>query len=146
MLIKAIKQSCQCETDRNKKVVRWGIITFFTEEVNKLYTGKFDKLIEFIGEPDERFNHNAISEVNEGSNFMYLIAAGLSPINDRATKIKNRVFELKSKLEKDGANKYVLSEDDVVNDALSIRKQDASRRQISDKAFKPKDVFAKFMK
>lgn len=146
MLIKAIKQSCQCETDRNKKVVRWGIITFFTEEVNKLYTGKFDKLIEFIGEPDERFNHNAISEVNEGSNFMYLIAAGLSPINDRATKIKNRVFELKSKLEKDGANKYVLSEDDVVNDALSIRKQDASRKQASDKAFKPKDVFAKFMK
>ena len=146
MLIKAIKQSCQTETDRNKKVVRWGIITYFSDPVNKLYTTSLDKLEEFIGSPEERFNHNAINkDGNENMNFMYLIASGLSPINDRAKKMRDRVQELKNALATDETNKYILAGDDVSRDALSIRKRD-EKRATTPEVFKPKDVFAKFLK
>ena len=145
IIIKSIKQSCHTETDRNKKVVRWGIITYFTESVNKLYTTQFDKLTEFIGEPGERFNHNAISEQNENLNFLYLIASGLSPINDRAKKMKDRVAELKAALATDDASKYVLSGDDVTSEALALRKKE-ERHNNAPEAFKPKDIFSRFMK
>ena len=145
LIIKSIKQSCQTETDRNKKVVRWGIITYFTDAVNKLYTSKFSKLTDFIGEPGERFNHNAISEKNENFNFLYLIASGLSPINDRAKKMKDRVAELKAALATDDASKYVLSGDNVTSEALALRKKE-ERHSNAPEAFKPKDIFGKFMK
>lgn len=145
MIIKAIKQSCHAEIDRNKKVVRWGIITYFTDQVNKLYTSRLEKLIEFIGTPDERFNHNAINDKTENLNFLYLIASGLSPINDRATKIKDRVMKLKVSLAKD-ENKYVLEDDDITKEALSIRKVQQQQNKINTEAFKPKDMFSKFMK
>lgn len=146
LIIKSIKQSCQCETDRNKKVVRWGIITYFTDAVNKLYTSNLEKLEEFIGRPDERFNHNAINvDGNENLNFMYLVASGLSPINDRAKKMKDRVMELKKALATDDASKYILAGDDVSRDALSIRKRE-EKVATTPESFKPKDMFAKFMK
>lgn len=146
LIIKNIKQSCQCETDRNKKVIRWGIITYFTGPVNKLYTSNLDKLEEFIGRPDERFNHNAInSDGNENLNFMYLVASGLSPINDRAKKMKDRVNELKKALATDESSKYILAGDDVSREALSIRKRE-EKVERTPESFKPKDMFAKFMK
>lgn len=145
LIIKSIKQSCQTETDRNRKVVRWGIITYFTAAVNKLYTSKLTKLCDFIGVPDERFNHNAISDKNENLNFLYLIASGLSPINDRAQKIKDRVTELKMALATDGSSKYILSGDGVSHDALALRRKEERRANAPD-TFKPKDIFAKFMK
>lgn len=145
LIIKAIKQSCHTETDRNKKIVRWGVITYFTEAVNKLYTNKFEKLTEFIGTPEEPFNHNAISDKSESLNFLYLIASGLSPINDRAQRIKDRVAELKNALAKGDTSGYILSGDDTSNDALAIRKREEKKSNSHD-AFKPKDIFAKFQK
>lgn len=145
LIIKSIKQSCQTETDRNKKVVRWGIITYFTDAVNKLYSSKLPKLVDFIGTPGERFNHNAISDKNESLNFVYLIASGLSPINDRAQKIKDRVTELKNALATDDASKYILSGDSVSHDALSLRKKEEKRANAPE-SFRPKDIFSKFMK
>jgi tubulin/ftsZ family, GTPase domain len=146
LIIKSIKQSCQCETDRNKKVVRWGIITYFTDAVNKLYTSNLEKLEEFIGRPDERFNHNAVNnDGNENLNFMYLVASGLSPINDRAKKMKDRVNELRKALATDDASKYILAGDDVSREALAIRKRE-EKVAATPESFKPKDIFAKFMK
>ena len=146
LIIKSIKQSCQCETDRNKKVVRWGIITYFTDAVNKLYTSNLEKLEEFIGRPDERFNHNAVKyDGNENLNFMYLVASGLSPINDRAKKMKDRVNELRKALATDDASKYILAGDDVSREALAIRKRE-EKVAATPESFKPKDMFAKFMK
>lgn len=145
LIIKSIKQSCHTETDRNKKVVRWGIITYFTDAVNKLYGSKLPKLTDFIGTPGERFNHNALSDKNENLNFLYLIASGLSPINDRAQKMKDRVTELKNALATDDASRYVLSGDDVTSEALALRKKE-ERRASAPESFKPKSIFDKFMK
>lgn len=145
LVIKAIKQSCHAETDRNKKVVRWGIITYFTDQVDKLCNGELDKVKDFIGTPIERFNHNAINDKGENLNFIYLIASGLSPINDRVKKITDRIEELKKALVNDESSKYILSGDNTSYDAIAIRKKE-ERINNTPGTVKPKDIFSKFMK
>ena len=103
MIIKNIKHSNHAETDRNKKVVRWGIITYFTDAVNKLYKSGLNGVQDFIGVPVERFNHNSINDKTENLNFFYMIASGLSPINDRTKKIQERIEELKEALARGAA-------------------------------------------
>lgn len=144
MLIKTIKRSAHCETDRNKKVVRWGIITYFTDAVNKLYNPEMNGLIDFIGTPIERFNHNAINEKSEQLNFMYLIASGLSPINDRTKKINDRIEELKNALASDDASKFVMSGESVAYDVMAERMKQQKRSNQPTKV-DTNSIFSKFM-
>lgn len=144
IIIKSIKRSAHAETDRNKKVVRWGIITYFTEEVNKLYNPRMDGVIEFIGTPVERFNHNAINNGKESANFLYMIASGLSPINDRVKRITDRIEQLKNALATDDTNKYVLSGEGSSYSTIMERKK-ADRRANQDETVDPSAIFAKFM-
>lgn len=145
MIIKSIKQSCHAETDRNKRVIRWGIITFFTEAVNKMYSPELEKVQEFIGTPVERFNHNAINSTNENANFLYMIASGLSPINDRVEKITDRIEELKKSLANDESSKYILEDGGTSYDVLAERKK-LEKRQKQQPTIKTSEIFSKFMK
>lgn len=140
VVIKAIKQSSHCETDRNKRVLRWGIITYLTDSCNKVYDPTLEKLQEFIGTPVERFNHNAINPGNEDMNFIYLIASGLSPINDRIQRVTNRIDELKAALATDESSKYVLSGDATYEEILRRKNQEkhGEREDINN-------IFARFM-
>lgn len=143
MVIKAIKRSAHAETDRNKQVVRWGIITYFTDAVNKLYSPALTGLTEFIGTPVERFNHNAINDKDESLNFMYLIASGLSPINDRIARMKKRVDELKAALADAERNRCILDEDGAsYSDITAMRQRE--KRNAAAGSININDVFAKF--
>ncbi|MCM1234018.1 MAG: hypothetical protein NC489_28270 [Ruminococcus flavefaciens] len=145
MIVKAIKQSCHTETDRNKKVTRWGIITYFTDRVNDLYDPELAGLQDFIGVPIERFNHNSINDTGKESlNFMYLVASGLSPINDRVKRVTDRVEELKQALASDDSSKYVLSGDSTSYEALSARRL-AEKRAKMPEQINTDDIFKKFM-
>lgn len=145
MIVKSIKKSCHTETDRNKKVVRWGIITYFTDQVNKLYNPALDGLIDFIGTPVERFNHNAINDKSESLNFLYMIASGLSPINDRVKKITDRIEELKNALANDESSKYILAGEGASYDVMAERKK-ADKRARQAEQVVPEEIFKKFMK
>lgn len=144
MLIKSIKQSCHAETDRNKKVVRWGVITYFTDEVNRLYNSKLEGLRDFLGTPVERFNHNALNNGNENMNFIYLVAAGLSPINDRVKKTTELMETLKSSLPT-GENKYILSGENTSYSVIEDAKK-AYRRSKAPEQINTNDILAKFKK
>lgn len=98
MIIASIKSSKHCEINRDKKILRCGIITFFTEECNNLYNNNLPKLFEFLGTPAERFNHNAINSDSENMNYLYFIGSGLSSIVDRIGRINNRIEELEKAL------------------------------------------------
>lgn len=145
LIVKAIKNSNHCETDRNKKVIRWGIITYFTNEVNRLYAPTLEGLIKFIGTPKERFNHNAVNPNQESLNFLYMIAAGLSPINDRARKITERVEELKEMLANEDSNRYVLSGDVETYSSAAERKKIENRAKEGTQV-DAAAIFDKFMK
>ena len=144
IIIKTIKRSSHTETDRNRKVTRWGIITYFTDEVNKLYAPNLDKLIEFIGTPVERFNHNAINQGPENLNFLYMIASGLSPINDRVKKITERIDELKAALATDETNRYILSGEGASYNTMEQRRKADKRSKQADE-IDPSLIFEKFM-
>ena len=145
MIVKAIKQSCHAETDRNKKIVRWGIITYFSDRVNSLYDPELTGLQDFIGTPVERFNHNAINESGkEPLNFMYLVASGLSPINDRVQRVTDRIEDLKNALASDESSRYILSGDSTSYEALSARRQ-AEKRAKMPEEINTNDIFKKFM-
>lgn len=144
LIVKTIKRSAHAETDRNKRVVRWGLITYFTKEVNDLYRVPNDSLINFIGNPPEKFNHNAINPANESLNFLYLIASGLSPINDRVKKITERIDELKAALASDKTRQYVLAGDGASYSTVEERKKaDKKARKVSQ--VDASAIFAKFM-
>lgn len=145
IIIKKIKNSCHVETDRNKRVVRWGIITYFTDSVNKLYSSDLEKVRDFIGTPVERFNHNAINSGKEDMNFLYMIASGLSPVNDRVQKITDRIDELKNALAKDETSKYILSGEGASYNVMEERKK-ADKRMRQPEQVNANDIFAKFMK
>jgi hypothetical protein len=145
IIIKSIKNSCHCETDRNKRVVRWGVITYFTDQVNKLYSSDLEKVREFIGTPVERFNHNAINNGKEDMNFLYMIASGLSPINDRVQKITERIDELKNALAKDDTTKYILSGEGASYNVMEERRK-ADKRERQATTIDTNNIFSKFMK
>ena len=144
-IIKAIKNGAHAETDRNKRVVRWGVITYFTDSVNKLYNAEHEKLQEFLGTPIERFNHNAINDGNENMNFFYLIASGMSPINDRVKKITDRIEELENALAKDDTDKFILSGEGASYDVMEARRK-ADRKNRAQQEVSPEDIFKKFRK
>ena len=143
IIVKAIKKSAHAETDRNKKVVRWGIITYLNNEVNQLYTPDLPSLESFLGSPIERFNHNAINDGSEKLNFMHVIASGLSPINDRVAKITNRINELNDAVAKAKNDKYAA--DVNVADMISGLRKEVSKSGEADKKFSVADAFDKFM-
>lgn len=145
MIIKAIKRSCHAETDRNKKVVRWGIITHFTEEVNKLYRPTLPKLVDFLGQYKERFNHNAINKTGqEDQNFLYFIASGLSPINDRTKKIDDQIAKLNKEDHDDEKYKFVSGSDNTSYNVMEERKKQ-DKRANQKATLKISDIYDEFM-
>lgn len=143
-IIKSIKQSSHAETDRNKKVERWGIITYLTENVNNIFRSDFEGLLDFIGTPIERFNHNAINPGKENTNFLYFIASGMSPINDRTQKVIDRINELKEAQAGDKNMEFILSGDGAsYNDIMSRRKEEENNN--AQEKFNPITIFNKFM-
>ena len=140
-IIKSIKQSAHAETDRNKRVLRLGLITYFNEATNKVFNPVLDKLYNFIGTPLEVFNHNAINDDKEELNFLYLIASGLSPINDRSKRIADRVDALKNALASDSTNKYILS----AEDEKIIKRKEIKARVKDPGKIKTSEIFNKFM-
>lgn len=153
VVIKAIKKSCHAETDRDKSVVRWGIITYFTEEVYKIYnpTAAISKISEFLGTASERFNHNAINDTGyEDRNFLYLIASGLSPIKDRKEKIDNKLRELAEEKEKiriaKEKSEAIFSDADTGSSYNVVEERKKLERKANTKtSFKIADAFDDFM-
>ena len=145
IIIKAIKKSCHAETDRNKRVLRWGIITHFTEEVHKLYNSSLEKLRDFIGTPIEGFNHLAVNEQSESLNFLYLIASGLSPINDKVIKIQERAKELKEAKEAaEKAAKYQIDTNNMSYDITAQRQKEERVRKASE-TVRPRSIIDEFI-
>lgn len=143
IIVRCIKKSAHAETDRNKKVARWGIITYLNDEVNQLYSPDLPSLESFLGSPIERFNHNSINDGSEKLNFMHVIASGLSPVNDRITKIVNRIKELNDAVLK--AKDEKLGIDENVTEVISGLRQNSSKAKDADKKFSVADAFDKFM-
>ena len=78
-------------------------------------------------------------------NFFYLIASGMSPINDRVKKITDRIEELENALAKDDTDKFILSGEGASYDVMEARRK-ADRKNRAQQEVSPEDIFKKFRK
>jgi hypothetical protein len=140
IIIKNIKSSCHAETNRDQIVGEMGIITYFTNEVYNLYSPKHEKLKEFLGNVSGVMpRHVAVNNGDESLNFIYIIASGLSPINDRAKKIQNRIEELNNSISTNSGYALDKSSYDF------MKETEATTPKKSSESINADAIFEKFM-
>lgn len=94
LLIQQFKTNAHCELQRDKIVHRTGIISNLSERINDKYDSHIPVVQEFIGAPVEEFEHIVINNDKHLTNNLFLIAAGLTQVNDRIRKINDRIEEI----------------------------------------------------
>ena len=97
LLIKKIKSNAHTEIQRDQKVIATGIIANLSEAVFSEFDNHIEKVRDFIGDPDHDFNHLYVNEERKMPNNVFLIIGGLSVVNDRITKISDRIEEIEQK-------------------------------------------------
>lgn len=96
-LIRAIKNSAHMELQRDKKLMATGLIMRLSPQFMSEFNNHIPKVHEFIGEPVHEFLHVNVNNDRKDPNSLYLIMTGLSPVNDKITKINERVEEIEER-------------------------------------------------
>lgn len=96
-LIKAIKNNAHMELQRDQKVMATGVISNLSEQFSAEFNVHIPRVHELIGEPVNEFLHTYINEDKKEPNSVYLIMTGLSPVNDKITKITERINEIEER-------------------------------------------------
>lgn len=94
LLIEQFKINTHCEIQRDKIVKRTGVISLLSERLNERFDTNLVEVQKFIGTPVESFEHTVINADRQLENCVFLIAAGLTQINDRIRKINDRIEEI----------------------------------------------------
>jgi cell division GTPase FtsZ len=94
LLIQQLKNNTHAELQRDKIVYRTGIISNLSDRLSEQYDSHIPEVQTFIGTPVEEFEHIVINSDRKLPNNVFLIAAGLSQVNDRIRKINDRVDEI----------------------------------------------------
>lgn len=94
LLIQQFKTNAHCELQRDKIVHRTGVISNLSDRLNEKFDSHIPTVQEFIGAPVEEFEHIVVNEDRHLNNNIFLIAAGLTQVNDRIRKINDRIEEI----------------------------------------------------
>jgi len=139
MMIDCIKRNAQVEAQRDRKVMASGIVTNLSATLANEFNDGIPDVKKFVGEPITEFKHIYINEDRSMDNNVFLILAGLTPINDRIYKISDTVKEIEEK-------QRIMEEENALNsvnmDALSDKVSDAEKTDYS----KDVDISAIFSK
>ena len=73
---------------------RTGVISLLSERLNERFDTNLVEVQKFIGTPVESFEHTVINADRQLENCVFLVAAGLTQINDRIRKINDRIEEI----------------------------------------------------
>ena len=93
-LIFDIKKNPHSELQNDGIVNRTGIIINLSESLMSQFDTNIPKIQKLIGVPIEAFEHIAVSKDRKDINNVFFIASGLTPVNDRIAKIKDRIDEI----------------------------------------------------
>ena len=143
LLIKKIKNCAHVEMQRDQKVAATGLIVNLSENVSSEFDNHLPKVREFIGDPDHDFNHIYINEDRKLPNNVFLIMSGLSVINDRITKISDRVDEIEAK-QKIREEENALNTMSVSNLSEKIASKDKTKNHKDVQSLDLKNIFDKF--
>jgi len=142
LLIKKIKSNAHTEIQRDQKVIATGIIANLSEAVFSEFDNHIEKVRDFIGDPDHDFNHLYVNEERKMPNNVFLIIGGLSVVNDRITKISDRIEEIEQK-------QKIREEENTLNDlgvnelSKKVSSKDKSKKTTADNV-DIASIFSKF--
>lgn len=141
-IIHTIKVNAHTDIQRDKNVVATAIISNLSTYLASEFNNHIPTVREFIGDPDHDFNHIIIHEDRKIPNNVFLILAGLSVINDRIEKIKDRIDEI-DEAQKRREEESVLA---GINLEEMNKKMSAKEKKESDEPGQAnlKDIFGKF--
>lgn len=142
-LIKRIKNNAHTDIQRDRKITATGIISDLSQYLSEEFNNHIPKVREFIGDPDHDFNHIIIHDDRKIMNNVYLIMAGLSPINDKIAKIKDRIDQI-DESQQVREDESVLSDIDVAKLSSDITSKDAPKNESEDTSVNLKDIFGRF--
>lgn len=94
LLIDQFKTNAHCEIQRDKIVKRTGVISLLSDRLNERFDSHLVEVQKFLGTPVEEFEHIVVNEERQLENCVFLIAAGLTQVNDRIRKINDRIDEI----------------------------------------------------
>lgn len=141
LLVKEFKTNTHCELQRDKIVHRTGVISNLSDKINEKFDSHIPTVQEFIGAPVEEFEHIAINSDKHLPNNIFLIAAGLTQVNDRIHKINDRIEEI-NELQKQKEEESELRAIDF--DEVSGKIQRAGNVDKDDESVDLKGIFGKF--
>lgn len=113
-LIQEIKKNGHAEVQIDGIVNRTGVIANVSESLMKSFDTHVPKIQKMIGSPVEEFEHITVNSERKLPNNIFYIASGLTPINDRIAKIKDRIEEIME------AQKKKQDEMELDKDMLSV--------------------------
>lgn len=143
LLIKKIKNCAHVEMQRDQKVAATGLIVNLSENVSSEFDNHLPNVREFIGDPDHDFNHIYINEDRKLPNNVFLIMSGLSVVNDRITKISDRIDEIEAK-QKIREEENALNTVSVSNLSEKIASKDKTKNHKDVQSLDLKNIFDKF--
>lgn len=141
LLIQQFKTNAHCELQRDKIVHRTGVISILSDRLNEKFDSHIPAVQSFIGTPVEEFEHIIINEDRHLPNHVFLIAAGLTQVNDRIRKINDRIEEIEE-LQRQHEEDSELS--GINTELLSGKIQRKGSKQADGKKVDIKNVFEKF--
>ena len=140
LLVEKIKRNTHAEIDRNKVVNRTGIITNLSENLNNQFDTHLQTVQEFVGSPIEEFEHVVVNSERAAENNVFFIMSGLTSMNDRIEKIKERIEEIQE-LQKTQAEENAL---DGVDISELNQKREYRESASSDEKVNLEGIFADF--
>ena len=141
MLIDKLKDNCHVEIQRDRKLLASGIITNLSRNLSEQFDNHIPAVREFIGDPIHDFNHIYINTDRKMENNVFMILAGLTPVNDKIHKISDRIEDIQEK-QKQMEEENALNEIDTSALSDAIDKQDV--RKSSAKEVNLGDIFSRF--
>lgn len=138
MIIDQLKKNTHAELDRNKVLVRTGIISLLSEPINNTFDTHLKTVQQFIGSPVEEFEHVKVNADRSEPNNVMFIASGMSAINDRIRKINDRIDEINA------AQEITVEESVLKTTNLEEIKNKKSNKKTSDANIDVLDLFKDF--
>lgn len=128
LIIEDFKSNAHAETNRDKIVHRLGVISVLDERCAEKFDGQVTGVQEFVGTPVETFQHFAIkdSQTSGLPNDVIVVASGLSRLDDRIDRIKERIAEINAAM--DAVKKRQDGLDGIDIDALNAKKHSADTK------------------
>ena len=109
-LLAELNKNAHAEIQLDGIINRAGVISNLSKEMLAKFDTHVKKIQGIVGYPIEEFEHTVVNEDRKLPNNVFYIAAGLSDVNDRIIKIKDRINEI-SEAQKKKADDTELDKD-----------------------------------